>query len=180
MFVALWNFPVGVGKGVLKRWFFSMRQGGRKWMVLIRHWNLFVCDRWCIKIGRGRWRLGGRPGPSILCWSTTVVWGIEEDNRWQTKEKSVGRVRSGSGNKWTQQKARNNIETSAHDDKFSYIKEPKCLNGVHIGVCSLIYYWKNNCTIVKLPEGLKMSDKGELGDTLSFCSYKRSECGLNI
>lgn len=66
---------------------------GRKWMVLIRHWHLFVYDRWRIKNGGGRQHLGGRPGFFIFCWSATVVGGSEEDNRWQTKEKPIGSVK---------------------------------------------------------------------------------------
>lgn len=87
-------------KGGFETVVFQHDAWGRKWMVLIRHWNLFVYDRWCIKNGGGRWHLGGRPGLSILCWSTTVDRGRQEDNRWQTKENPIGRVKSGSGNKW--------------------------------------------------------------------------------
>lgn len=69
-------------KGGFETVFFQHEAWGRKWMVLIRHWNLFVYDRWRIKNCGGRWHLGGRPGPFILCWSTTVDSGREEGNMW--------------------------------------------------------------------------------------------------
>lgn len=48
-------------KGFWNFFFFQHKACGRKWMVLIRHWNLFVYDRWCLKMAGGRWHLGGRP-----------------------------------------------------------------------------------------------------------------------
>ncbi len=86
---------------------------GRKWMVLIRHWNLFVWDRWCIRNGGGRWHLGGRPGFFILRKSKTADSGREEDNKRQTKEKPVGRVKME-----TNEESQENLVTFAHDEQW--------------------------------------------------------------
>lgn len=40
---------------------------GGKWMVLIRHWNLFVYGRWHMRDAGGRWHLGGHPGLKHNC-----------------------------------------------------------------------------------------------------------------
>lgn len=108
---------------------FQHEAWGRTWMVLIRHWNLFVYDRWRIKNGGGRWHLGGRPGLSILCWSAAVDRGREEDNRWRTKEKPAGRVTSGNGDKRRGTQPPHELRHVISKDWFVSVKESEFLNG---------------------------------------------------